>query len=198
MKPESLLQTAGRPRAHAGRQAALACALVAGLLAGCVPDLRSEHPPERVYWLEPVRVANPPPMVVRLSVVPGLQTDRVQVLQPDGRLNHYAGAFWTGSLAPVLESVLGRSLNAGRDGPVVEVLVERFFAREAAAGGPPEIEVAARVTIADRGGRGFRCAVAFRSTAASGRLRDIVAGHQERIGDLARAVAWMVTHEACP
>jgi uncharacterized lipoprotein YmbA len=161
-------------------------------LAGCMPDLRSEHPPQRTYWLEPATVADAPSVSVRVSLVPGLDTDRIQVLEPDMRLNHYAGAFWADNLEPLLSSLLDRSLDR-EGGQPVEVVVERFFAVAGAAGAPPTVEVRALIDTDSR-----QCTFEWRTTAASDRLRDIVAAHQEGVDRLTAAVADAVGAGPCP
>ena len=166
-------------------------------LAACMPDLRSEHPPQRIYWLETVEVPAVSAGDVQVSVVPGLDTDRIRILQKDRRLNYYAGAYWPGNLGTLLESLLARSLNADQEGPVVEVLVERFFAVESGEGIPPDIELGARIRLLRDAGGELRCAFDSRSAAGGTRLRDIVAGHQARIDELTRAIARMLETGDC-
>lgn len=172
------------------RTRSLMLAVALGCAGGCMPSLESSEPPERIYWLEPVEVASSLSVVVDVSVVPGLEGERIRVLEPDRRLNYYAGAFWADSMAPLLESVLDRSLNGA--GPVaqavaVEVLIERFFAVETGTAAPPEIELAAR--LRGEAGEPVVCLVRDTRTAGSARLRDIVAAHQALAQELARAVA---------
>ena len=52
-------------------------------------------------------------LVLDLSVVPGLDSDRILNLGPQARLNHYAGAHWPEHLPEVLGSVLARSFERG-------------------------------------------------------------------------------------
>ena len=108
-------------------------------LAACMPSLESNEPADRVYWLETVDVEGLDADVnVRVDVVPGLDSDRIWILQSDQRLNYYAGAFWTDSLAPLLQSVLERSLTGGSGSPsgvTLHILVERFFAIETTSDG---------------------------------------------------------------
>jgi ABC-type uncharacterized transport system auxiliary subunit len=165
--------------------------------AGCMPSLESGEPPERVYWLEPVDVTSSVSVQVDVSVVPGLEGDRIWILQPDQRLNYYAGAFWADSVAPLLSSVLDRSLNgagAVAQGVAVEVLIERFFAVEAPGGAPPEIELAAR--IRGTASEPVVCLIRETRRAGSSRLRDIVAAHQALTEELARAVARFAASQA--
>lgn len=172
---------------------ALICLLPWLALTGCVPELKSEAPPERIYWLETTAVPDSPPVRLRVSVVPGLESDRIWLLEQDRRLNFYAGAFWPDNLSPLLESLITRSLGERRDGPVMEVLVERFFALQGTAGAPPEVEVRALLR-----NRGTTCRFEHTRPAATDRLRDVVAAHQFLLDALTGAVAEMVRSGDCP
>ncbi len=171
----------------------VAALLLIALLGGCVPDFRSTHPPPRVYWLSPVSISDPPPVTVTLAVVPGLDTDRIWVLEPDQRLNYYAGAFWPDRLQVVLQSVLDRSLDSRSGAPHVDVLLERFFAVGDPASGAPVVEIAARIETPE-----LHCRFESSSQAGSDRLRDIVAAHQTLLDELVRAVGVASRGDACP
>ncbi len=170
---------------HTDRFSGILWPLLLGVfLAGCMPELKSEAPPDRVYWLEASDIVDPPTLRLRLSVVPGLESDRIWLLEQDQRLNFYAGAFWPDNLRPLLESILRRSLEAHGDGPVMEVLVERFFAVETVPGEPPRVELSALLTGADG-----RCRIERAQVAGSTRLRDIVAAHQALLDGLTYGMA---------
>lgn len=91
-------------------------------LAACSGLLKSEQPAKQVYLLMPLASDQPArkeqnlhELAISLSVVPGLDTDRIQALAPDARLLHYANARWPDFLPEVLTSVLRRSLrDSGR------------------------------------------------------------------------------------
>ena len=163
---------------------ALTALLLTALLTGCMPDLKSDLPPDRVYWLEVPEVGDPSAVDLRLEVVPGLDSDRIWLLQRDQRLNYYAGAYWPDNLRPLLSSLLSRSLESDSNGTAVTVLIERFFAVEVGEGMPPEIGVRA---IFESEGR--RCRFEQVQTAGGDRLRDVVAGHQRVLDALAAALA---------
>ena len=162
-------------------------------LGGCVPSLESTEPPDRVYWLDTTMIENPAQMTLRVSVVPGLDSDRILILEQDQRLNYYAGAFWPDNLQPLLQSAMARSLNARPNarpsGPAdsnIEVTIERFFALESSTGDPLQVELRAR--IAGAPAAGLDCRFGQKVTAASRRLRDIVAAHQALLDQLTREV----------
>lgn len=168
-----------------------AAMLIIALLAGCMPDLKSDLPPDRIYWLEVPGLAEPPPVNLEVEVVPGLDSDRIWLLQRDQRLNYYAGAYWPDNLRPLLESLLVRSFGAGPAGPDARVLVERFFALEAGSG-PPSVVVRALLE-AD----GERCRFEHREAVREDRLQDIVAGHQLGLDALADALAEFLRSGSC-
>jgi hypothetical protein len=167
--------------------------LLTAMLGGCMPDLKSDLPPDRVYWLEVPELSDPPAVNLNLAVVPGLDSDRVWLLQRDQRLNFYAGAYWPDNLRPLLDSLLSRALNAQRSGAEVAVLVERFFAVETVGGAPPDVEVRALLEAA-----GTRCRFARVESLGGDRLRDVVAGHQSALEALADAVADFARSGRCP
>ena len=168
------------------------------LLGGCMPDLKSDLPPDRIYWLEVPETSGSadgdiPAVDLSLTVVPGLDSDRIWLLQQDQRLNYYAGAYWADNLGPLLDSLLRRALNAQRSGVDVYLLIERFFAREVADGLPPEVELRARF-----GADGVHCRFDALEGLNEDRLRDVVAGHQRVLDQLAAALAQFVRTGRCP
>jgi cholesterol transport system auxiliary component len=93
------------------------------LIAGCVGSaFDSELPATHVYVLTPLaassEVGTPIPAsltVARPTARPGLDTDRIAVLQPDRRLDYYAGARWGAEAQSVVQDLLVQSLrNTGR------------------------------------------------------------------------------------
>jgi hypothetical protein len=167
--------------------------LIFALLGGCMPELKSDLPPDRIYWLEVPEVADSPAVDLNLAVVPGLDSDRIWLLQLDQRLNSYAGAYWPDNLAPLLESLLRRALTTERSGLDVYVLIERFFAVEVGEDLAPEVEVRARF-----GADGVHCRLEAVEGLADHRLRDVVAGHQQGLEVLAAALAQFARTGRCP
>lgn len=161
------------------------------LLGGCMPDLKSERPPERIYWLEGTALDAPPAVRPTVAVVPGLDTDRIWRLESDQRLNYYAGAFWADNLRPLLASHMDRAFRATGDGPELSILLERFFAVDRGPERPPRIEVRALFGFA-----GARCVFEAATEAEGRRLRDVVAAHQAMLDALTRA-AVTTAREGC-
>ena len=163
------------------------------LASGCMPDLKSDLPPDRVYWLEVPQISDPPAVDIRVSVVPGLDSDRIWILERDQRLNYYAGAYWPDNLRPLLESLLSRSLDASSTGSDLHVLVERFFALEGSSGVPAEVVLRALLES-----EGASCRVERIASPNGDRLRDVVAGHQRVLDQLAAALAEFARTGRCP
>lgn len=85
----------------------------------CSGMLTSDTPADKVYWLEPLIVQKEviaesiqPSLVVFVSAAPGLDTDRLLILGPGARLNHYALARWPDNIPEVLESLLRTTLES--------------------------------------------------------------------------------------
>ena len=156
-------------------------------------ELKSDTPPDRTYWLETTDIADSPALHLRVSVVPGLDSDHIWLLETDQRLNFYAGAFWPDNLQPLLESLMRRSLRAHRGGQEIEVLIERFFAVETGTDLPPDVTLRALVSDPERS-----CRFESARTASTGRLRDIVAAHQALLDGFTSAVAELARTGQCP
>jgi uncharacterized lipoprotein YmbA len=167
-------------------------------LSGCANILDSNEVAERIYWLEPVvdgqtagvdgQTAG---VEVRIEVVPGLNSDRIWLLEQDQRLNYYAGARWTANLVDVLESIMDRALNpvgTSAENPVsLDVLIERFFAVATGSDQPPRIELRARIRPSQA--TSTSCLFAMSSQAETLRLKDIVQAHQWLLNQLTSRLA---------
>ena len=167
--------------------------LLAAATTGCMPDLKSDLPPDRIYWLEVPELQDPPAVDLQLSVAPGLDSDRIWLLQRDQRLNYYAGAYWPDNLRPLLESLLARSLISDRSAADVQVLIERFFALEAGDGRPADVTVRALLETED-----VQCRFEAVEPLSGDRMRDVVAGHQAVLDELAAALASFARAGRCP
>jgi cholesterol transport system auxiliary component len=91
--------------------------LAAGALTGCSFGLQSDAPVVQTYVLRaaPVKVDTPPrgAASVRLArplPAPGLESDRIVLVQPDHRLTHFAGSRWVGPLPEVVEALAVETL----------------------------------------------------------------------------------------
>jgi ABC-type uncharacterized transport system auxiliary subunit len=87
------------------------------LLGGCGGLLQSDGAPSSIWWLEPLAAPAAPsksatarPIGLQVSVVPGLDTDRVLTLDTRAQLSRLAGAHWAEFLPELLFSLVSRSL----------------------------------------------------------------------------------------
>jgi len=88
-------------------------------LSACSSILESEQAPERVYLLKPylsptlsTNDSEQKYISVSVSTTPGLDTDKILILEPDAHLNHYAAARWTDNTSEVLTSLFRDSLES--------------------------------------------------------------------------------------
>ena len=108
-----------RRRFRSAAPFALVCVLAGGL-AGCTSGLLQSHaPPVQQYVLHVAPAAQPPTTpagahpslrLLRPLPGPGLDTDRIALLQPGNRMDYYAAARWNGQLAEVLSSLAVETL----------------------------------------------------------------------------------------
>ena len=96
------------------------CLSIMMLFTGaCTGLTQSDKPPVSKWWLEPfvatpelVPVDLPVSVALSVSVVPGLDTDRILTLSGDAELGQFASARWVDNLPELLASLLERSLQA--------------------------------------------------------------------------------------
>jgi cholesterol transport system auxiliary component len=149
--------------------------------------------------------------VARPRAAVSLDGERIAVVQPGSRFDHYAGVRWSEPAPEMLQSLLVRTLQAtGRFETVVAapsrvpadlLLVaelRRFEARYATAGAAPVVEVEMQFTLVDiRGGRRIPGPLATaQAQAAEGRRAEVAAAFQRATGEvLARASSWLAGAE---
>jgi len=132
-------------------------------LTGCSGLTRSDQPATKTWWLEPyagmAHEASPgaPKLVaISVTVVPGLDTDRILTLSEDAQLNHFATARWADNLPELAASLIGRSLEAsgrfemlsdrtggGSENCSLQLEVREFFANLGPSGQVNGVGVAA-------------------------------------------------------
>ncbi len=180
-------------------------------IAACSGILNSKQPAERVYWLEPLIVQQAvvadrslPSLAVSVSAAPGLDTDRLLILEPGSRLNHYAAARWPDNIPEVLESVLRTTLEStGRFSRLTRGPTSRSMDWAL------ELEVRELYTLANE--RRVRMvlsgyvscgasdyAIAMQATAGIGdnRLSEIVAAYQHALNEVSRQLVAQLA-DAC-
>ena len=123
------------------------------LVAACSGLTKSDKPAISKWWLEPyvpeqvVDVDSPVGIAVSITVVPGLDTDRILTLSDNAELGQFTSARWAEHVPELVESLLSRSLQAsgqfvvvpesvalGPGGCLLELELREFFANLAASG----------------------------------------------------------------
>ena len=102
-------------------------------ISACSGLTKSDKPAIKRWWLEPYVLAAPaepadPPVPVALSVtvIPGLDSDRILTLSDDAELSQFAAARWVDHLPELVSSLIGRSLQTTGQ---FEVVSERATSR---------------------------------------------------------------------
>src|SRR5690606_32380603 len=93
--------------------------LLLSTLAGCSGGLRSDAPPTQVYLLRMTadvpRADEPLPaslQVARPQAHPGLESDRLMLVQEDRRMSHIAGSRWAAELPEMVEALAVQATRA--------------------------------------------------------------------------------------
>lgn len=88
------------------------------LVGACSGLTQSDKPAISKWWLEPneagqvAPAGSPVGVAVSISVVPGLDTDRILTLSESAELGQYASTRWADHVPELVESLLTRSLQA--------------------------------------------------------------------------------------
>lgn len=195
-----------RPQRHCLIARALLLATIPVLvLPGCSNILTSEQAARQYYLLRPLPASGvpaadgeTPDLVLRIAVIPGLDTDRILALDPDARLAHYANARWPDHLPEVLSSVVRRSLestgsfgrveaarNAMGDEWAVDLELRAFYGIRNGAGSTDSVRVDLAGTVAC-GSQSRLLDLADSASVAEERLAAVVAAHQAALDSVTR------------
>lgn len=175
------------------------------LLASCSGVMDSAQPAKQYYMLSPLSggagtggTAQGPELSLAVSAVPGLDSDRVQALSGDARLNYYANARWPDHLPEVLTSVIKRSLSASgqfsgvtqgnrvrSDGWLLQLEVQQFYGLRDAAGATSSVSVEMAGMI-ECEGRRDSFTLSDSNTVTNERLSAVVAAHQQGLDEVTR------------
>ena len=135
-----------------------------GLLLGACSGLtQSNIPANTSWWLEPfegpgvgVPAEKPTRVTLSVTVVPGLDSNRILTLSEDAQLNRYSAARWADNLPELVTSLVTRTMNMSgrfdvgsaasrRQGPgdcTLRLEVEKFFAELNVSGKTTGVRVA--------------------------------------------------------
>lgn len=139
------------------------CLLILTLsISACTGLTRSDQAASKTWWLKPyagMTQETPPaavlPVAISVTVVPGLDTDRILTLSEDARLNQFAAARWADNLPELASSLVGRTLEstgrfkilservgAGTESCDLQLELQEFFAGIGTSGQTVGVSVA--------------------------------------------------------
>jgi ABC-type uncharacterized transport system auxiliary subunit len=185
------------------------------LLSACSGILSSDQPAPQTYVLEPVSLASAkspseslPTLKINLNAVPGLDTDRIQALDGDARLNHYANARWPDFLPEVLLSVVRRSLlSSGRfssiatgtkvipDSWKLDLEVQQFYGIQQTRGTTQRVSAVFGGSLRC-GGQTHRIELSSSVPVSEERLSVVVRAHQQALDNVTHQL-WDQIHSDC-
>jgi len=179
--------------------------LVSLQLAACSGVMDSAQPARQSYMLVPYSgsagTSAPsagPQLSISVSAVPGLDTDRIQALSSDARLNQYANARWPDHLPEVLTSVMKRSLassgrfagvekgtRASEDGWLLALEVQQFYGIQNTAGTTSRVMVEMNGSI-ECDGHLSSFTLSDSNPVTEERLSAVVAAHQQGLNGITK------------
>ncbi len=139
------------------------CLLTLALsVSACGGLTHSDKPATNTWWLEPYTgmtqetPSAPAPLVaISITVVPGLDTDRILTLSNDAELNQFAAARWADNLPELVTSLVSRTLEAsgrfeivsgraggGSESCELRLELQEFFARLSPSGQTTGVQIA--------------------------------------------------------
>jgi len=191
------------------RVSIVCCLSTVMLLSGACSGLnQSSKPAISKWWLEPYVATSPlvsadQPVSVALSitVVPGLDTDRILTLSDDAELGQFASARWADHLPELLKSLIERSLQgtgrfetvpesaASRPGNcLLELEFREFFADIGADGRTSDVRIATHGSFSCGSGRPFVFQSNVTKVVADDRMNVIVAAFQQAMDQLTQEI----------
>lgn len=186
-----------------------------GLVTGCSGVLESGKPARQVYMLHSSSVtsgasASEPvgSLVLSVHVVPGLDTDQVQVLGTDARLLPAANARWADNLPEVFTSVTRRYLSNTRqfksvhvgsiarpDEWLVELELQAFYGTQGSSGATTGVDLKLEVMVRCNEQQHVR-EIEQQAGVAGDTLATLVAAHQQALDAAVRELPGLIT-QAC-
>lgn len=186
------------------------------LVQGCGGVLTSDQPARQYYLLQPLAAPNPVvaeqvgALVLQVSAIPGLDTDRLLALGADARLQPYGNARWPDHLPEVLTSTLQRSLEAAgnfssvrasdrtTDGEAwLQLEAREFYGIRDAAGNTGTVRVLLAGAIRC-GGEQHTLNLRDSRPVAEQRLASVVAAHQAGLDAVTRQLVEQIVRHCGP
>jgi ABC-type uncharacterized transport system auxiliary subunit len=183
-------------------------------LASCTGVLESNKPVREVYLLQPpaqpakTAEADAPDLILALTAVPGLDTDDIQILGTNSRLNPVGNAHWADNLPEVMSSLSRRSLvDSGQFARVtlsglarpeqwfLELELQAFYGLQDSSGSTRSVILQMEGNIHCNGSS---TTMSVRSSQAvdSAGMADLVAAHQKALNEALSSLPGKIS-QAC-
>lgn len=182
------------------------------LVSACSGVMDSKQGARQIYLLTPdpsitgaPAPATAPSLAVAISVVPGLDTDRIMALGLDARLSPYANARWPDHLPEVITSVLKRSLaasgkfssveassRASSDGWLLALELQQFYGIQDSTGETSRVRVELTGTL-ECNGKIVPLRLSDSNSVSEERLSAVVAAHQRGLNEVTRQLLEQVS-----
>jgi ABC-type uncharacterized transport system auxiliary subunit len=170
-------------------------------LAACGSLTTSDIPANQTWWLVPYENSGQlthtgalDRVTVEVTVVPGLDNNRILTLTGDAELNRYAAARWADNLPELVTSLVGRTLAAsgrfnvttGLDGGpgencVLQLEVREFFAELASSGETTGVRIGIAGSYQCGSAKTISLILSSSATVNEDRMRVIVAAFQQAL-----------------
>ena len=177
--------------------------LITAMITACSGMLTSESSVKRHYLLEPYTAATAasenkplPALVISVTTIPGLDTDRILALAGDAQLKPYANARWVEHLPEVLTSVIRRSLMstgqfetvkaataAGNGEWLIKLETQEFYGIQHTPGDTSSVEVRFAGNLSCNGSENNLMLNASKAVGQEN-LSTVVAAHQRGLNDI--------------
>ena len=150
----------------------------------------------------PAEPADPPvPVALSVTVIPGLDSDRILTLSDDAELSQFAAARWVDHLPELVSSLIGRSLQATGQFEVVseraasrakncnlELEIREFFADIGSTGRVSRVRVAINGSVECESSVPVVFHSASSVVVADERMNVIVAAFQQAMDDVTKDI----------
>lgn len=177
-------------------------------LGACSGLTQSDKPAIKRWWLEPYvqtapveSVESPVALTLSVTVIPGLDSDRILTLSNDAELSQFAAARWVDHLPELVSSLIGRSLQAtgqfevtteraasGVENCSLELDIREFFADIGSSGRVNGVRVAINGSFECESSLPIVFHAASSVVVADERMTVIVAAFQQAMDDVTKYI----------
>lgn len=177
-------------------------------MGACSGLTKSDKPAIKRWWLEPYvdaapaePVDSPVPVALSVTVIPGLDSDRILTLSDDAELSQFAAARWVDHLPELVSSLIDRSLQVTGEFEVaseratsradvcrLELEIREFFADIGSTGSVSGVRVAINGSFECESSLPIVFHAASSVVVADERMTVIVAAFQQAMDDVTKYI----------